>query len=81
MAGPQGGRTADYGSGEGGVAEEATRLVTPSAITTTGGGDPATGSPLDPPLTMAKTKASALGRCRRRSCQRRTPLRMIAPAS
>ena len=45
---PQGGRTADFGTGEGGVAEEATRLVTPSTITTTGGGDPSTGSPLDP---------------------------------
>jgi hypothetical protein len=45
---PQGGRTADFGSGEGGVAEEAIRLVTPSTITTTGGGDPSTGSPLDP---------------------------------
>jgi hypothetical protein len=45
---PQGGRTADYGTGEGGIAEEAVRLVTPSTITTTGGGDPSTGNPLDP---------------------------------
>jgi hypothetical protein len=45
---PQGGRTADFGTGDGGVAEEATRLVTPSTITTTGGGDPSTGSPVDP---------------------------------
>jgi hypothetical protein len=30
------------------VAEEATRLVTPSTITTTGGGDPSSGSPVDP---------------------------------
>ena len=45
---PQGGRTADFGSGEGGVAEEAVRVVTPSTITTTGGGDPSTGGPLDP---------------------------------
>jgi hypothetical protein len=45
---PQGGRTADFGTGAGGVAEEATRLVTPSTITTTGGGDPPSGGPLDP---------------------------------
>jgi hypothetical protein len=45
---PQGGRSADYGTGGGGVAQEAVRLVTPSAITTTGGGDPSGGGPLDP---------------------------------
>ncbi|MDE2578263.1 MAG: hypothetical protein KGL46_05610 [Hyphomicrobiales bacterium] len=45
---PQGGRAADFGSGEGGVAQEAQRLVTPSSITTTGGGDPSGGGPLDP---------------------------------
>jgi hypothetical protein len=45
---PQGGRTADYGTGEGGIAEEAIRLVTPSTITTTGGGDPSSGGPTDP---------------------------------
>ena len=45
---PQGGRTADYGTGEGGVAEEAIRLVTPSRITSTGGGDPSSGGPTDP---------------------------------
>jgi len=61
MAGPQGGRTADYGSGEGGVAEEATRLVTPSAITTTGGGDPATGSPLDPDFKHGENQSISFG--------------------
>jgi len=45
---PQGGRTADFGNGEGGVAEAASREVTPSTITTTGGGDPSSGGPLDP---------------------------------
>lgn len=45
---PQGGRAVDMGIGEGGAAEEAVRLVTPSSITTTGGGDPSTGGPVDP---------------------------------
>ncbi|MEA2885880.1 MAG: hypothetical protein QOD11_240, partial [Bradyrhizobium sp.] len=42
------GRVADHGTGDGGVSEEAIRLVTPSTITTTGGGDPSTGSTVDP---------------------------------
>jgi hypothetical protein len=54
---PQGGRTADFGNGEGGVAEEAIRLVTPSAITTTGGGDPSTGSPLDPTFAHSESQS------------------------
>ena len=45
---PQGGRTADFGNGEGGVSEATAREVTPSTITTTGGGDPSSGGPLDP---------------------------------
>lgn len=45
---PQGGRTADFGTGEGGVAEATAREITPSSITTTGGGDPSSGGPLDP---------------------------------
>jgi len=45
---PQGGRTADFGNGEGGTAEATAREVTPSTITTTGGGDPSSGGPLDP---------------------------------
>jgi hypothetical protein len=45
---PQGGRTADFGNGEGGTAEATAREVTPSTITTTGGGDPASGGPVDP---------------------------------
>ncbi len=47
---PQGGRTADFGTGEGGVSQATAREVTPSSITTTGGGDPSTGGPLDPIL-------------------------------
>ena len=47
---PQGGRTADFGTGEGGVSQATAREVTPSSITTTGGGDPSTGGPLDPVL-------------------------------
>lgn len=58
---PQGGRTADFGTGEGGVAEEATRLVTPSTITTTGGGDPSTGSPLDPGFTHGENQSISFG--------------------
>ena len=45
---PQGGRTADFGNGEGGSAPAVAREVTPSVITTTGGGDPSSGGPLDP---------------------------------
>jgi len=45
---PQGGRTADFGTGEGGDAQATAREITPSSITTTGGGDPASGGPLDP---------------------------------
>ena len=47
---PQGGRTADFGNGQGGVAEATAREVTPSRITTTGGGDPSSGGPLDPQI-------------------------------
>jgi len=45
---PQGGRTADFGSGEGGEGQATAREVTPSSITTTAGGDPSSGGPLDP---------------------------------
>jgi hypothetical protein len=45
---PQGGRTADFGNGEGGTAEATTREVTPSTITTTGSGDPSSDGPVDP---------------------------------
>jgi hypothetical protein len=58
---PQGGRTADFGTGDGGVAEEATRLVTPSTITTTGGGDPSTGSPLDPSFNHGENQSISFG--------------------
>jgi hypothetical protein len=44
----EGGRTADFGNGQGGTAEATAREVTPSTITTTGGGDPSSGGPLDP---------------------------------
>src|SRR5271167_4125282 len=47
---PQGGRTADFGNGEGGVSEATAREITPSTITTTGGGDPSSGGPLDPQI-------------------------------
>jgi hypothetical protein len=46
---PQGGRTADFRNRQGGTAEATAREVTPSTITTTGGGDPSSGGPLDPP--------------------------------
>ena len=47
---PQGGRTADFGAGNGGAGQATAREVTPSSITTTGGGDPSSGGPLDPGL-------------------------------
>ena len=47
---PQAGRTADFGNGQGGTAtaEATAREVTPSTITTTGGGDPSSSGPVDP---------------------------------
>ena len=45
---PQGGRTADFGTGQGGNAEATAREATPSTIITTGGGDPSSGGPIDP---------------------------------
>ncbi len=36
------------GNGQGGTAEATAREVTPSTITTTGGGDPSSGGPVDP---------------------------------
>ena len=43
---PQGGRAADFGSGEGGLLEVAREYITPSAIMQTSGGDPSTGGGL-----------------------------------
>src|SRR5262249_60781297 len=45
---PQGGRTADVGTGEGGGGQVTAREVTPRAITTTARGDPSAGGPLSP---------------------------------
>jgi hypothetical protein len=54
---PQGGRTADFGNGDGGVSEATAREITPSSITTTGGGDPSLGGPLDPALTHSANQS------------------------
>ena len=54
---PQGGRTADVGTGEGGGGEITAREVTPSSIVTTGGGDPSTGGPLDPGLAREESRS------------------------
>jgi len=40
---PQGGRAADYGSGQGGLLDAAREYITPSMIMETSGGDPSTG--------------------------------------
>lgn len=45
---PQGGRTADFGTGEGGAGDATPRPATPNAIINTAGGDPSSGGPLDP---------------------------------
>jgi hypothetical protein len=45
---PQGGRTADFGNGEGDVGQATAHEITPSSITMTSGGDPSSGGPLDP---------------------------------
>jgi hypothetical protein len=54
---PQGGRTADFGNGQGGNAEATAREATPSTITTTGGGDPASGGPIDPSFDHQENQA------------------------
>jgi hypothetical protein len=43
---PQGGRAADFGSGEGGLLEAAREFITPNAVMETWGGDPSTGGGL-----------------------------------
>jgi hypothetical protein len=43
---PQGGRAADFGSGEGGLLEAAREYITPTIILDTSGGDPSTGTGL-----------------------------------
>jgi len=46
---PQGGRAADYGSGQGGLLDAARQYITPSMIMETSGGDPSTsGGPVAP---------------------------------
>jgi hypothetical protein len=40
---PQGGRAADFGSGEGGVIDAAREYIVPKAVVETSGGDPSTG--------------------------------------
>jgi hypothetical protein len=54
---PQGGRTADFGAGQGGNAEATAREATPSTIITTGGGDPSSGGPIDPQLDQQQNQA------------------------
>jgi len=54
---PQGGRTADFGSGEGGEGQATAREVTPSSITTTAGGDPSSGGPLDPGVARDQSRS------------------------
>jgi len=54
---PQGGRTADVGTGEGGEGQVTAREVTPSSITTTAGGDPSTGGPLDPGIARDESRS------------------------
>ena len=53
---PQGGRTADFGNGEGGQADATAREVTPTMATTTSGGDPASGGPLDSALAGSQSQ-------------------------
>ena len=54
---PQGGRTADFGNGQGGNAQATAREATPSTIITTGGGDPSSGGPIDPKLDQQQNQA------------------------
>jgi hypothetical protein len=43
---PQGGRAADFGSGEGGLIEAVRAYITPNVVLDTSGGDPSTGGGL-----------------------------------
>jgi hypothetical protein len=43
---PQGGRAADFGTGEGGLIAAAREYITPNAVIETSGGDPSTGAAL-----------------------------------
>jgi hypothetical protein len=52
---PQGGRTADFGNGQGGLEDATQRPVTPTSIMNTAGGDPASGGPLDPTKALPGT--------------------------
>jgi hypothetical protein len=54
---PQGGRTADFGNGQGGNAEATAREATPSTIITTGGGDPSSGGAIDPQFDHQENQA------------------------
>lgn len=54
---PQGGRTADFGSGEGGEGQITAREITPSSITTTAGGDPQSDGPLDPGIAHEQNQS------------------------
>jgi hypothetical protein len=44
------------GTGEGGEGQVTAREVTPSSITTTAGGDPSTGGPLDPGIARDESR-------------------------
>jgi hypothetical protein len=44
-------------AGEGGEGQMTAREVTPSSITTTGGGDPSTGGPLDPGIAREESRS------------------------
>jgi hypothetical protein len=46
---PQGGRAADFGSGEGGLIEAVRAYITPNVVLDTSGGDPSTGGGLMTP--------------------------------
>jgi hypothetical protein len=46
---PQGGRAADFGSGEGGLIEAVRAFITPNVVLDTSGGDPSTGGGLMAP--------------------------------
>ena len=47
---PQGGRAADFGSGEGGLVDAAREYILPKTIVETQGGDPSTGEFKSTPL-------------------------------
>ena len=72
---PQGGRAADFGTGEGGLIDAVRAYITPNVLLDTSGGDPSTGGGLMAPAPAAR--ASVYAAPCHHACRRRTNNRNI----